>query len=96
MKTMGDIFREAARRVEQFSDTYSCSAVKHVAEDYGHHPAIAKQYYVRLIAPARAHWYLNTCDFDFGEPAEKARAHRVVALCLAAVLADDGDGLEDL
>lgn len=78
-----EILRKAARRVEAGANTYSCCAI---AEAHRNH-------YDALLAYSCL-WGRFPTESDFmGEcfdtPEDDARNHRVVALCLAAAIAED-------
>ena len=86
----GDVFRRAAERIDAGLETFSCLAVDHEDSNlfYG-----ARTKYVRLLAPVRKNRfvYLLVMDFEAGRTAVAARQHRVLALLLAAAMADTGD-----
>lgn len=85
------ILREAARRVERKQDIFSCNAINAVTHDFTYqHPAVI--FYKGVLSP-RGDSYLFICDFTIRDQREvsaiKARNHRVLALCMAATLADE-------
>jgi len=91
---LSTVFRHAARLVEQGVVTYSCTAVTWASAQLGYCPSeYPRRAYQCLISP-RAEGYLSPSDFEpwrYCNPRALAlaRNHRVLALCMAAVLADE-------
>ena len=88
---MSTIFREAARRIERGLSACSCIAVSQVSEAAGlEYFGRARAKYQRLMSP-RGDGYLGVNDFypDRNTSRQEARNHRVLALCMAATLADE-------
>jgi len=91
---MSTIFRLAAQRIERGLSVCSCVAVSQASEAAGlEYFGRARAKYQRLMSP-RGDGCLRVSDFDPSlryDPAlgAEARNHRVLALCMAATLADE-------
>ena len=92
---MSTIFRHAARMIEGYVTTYSCTAVSHAARHKGlpfDGPGSPRAEYQRLMSPHGC-GRLFVSDFELSaryiKESRKARNHRVLALCMAATLADE-------
>lgn len=96
MSLYGDVFREAARTIDAGEEKFSCIAV-----------IAAGHRFMSVRGAQEAHDMYDTMfrkhasrelyiiDFELENrvtiPYEQARAHRVLALCMAAAMADAGD-----
>jgi len=76
---LSDVFRNAARAVEIVENTYCCTAIDDAVwyADQDEHPV--QEYFAELFSPTRRRtfWWLKD-----------DRDSRVVALCLAAAIAE--------
>jgi hypothetical protein len=86
------IYREAARMIAEEETTFSCIAVRDAAmsrESYELTPIAVR--YAEMFSPFDER-LVSTFDFEPSDRCDEASInHRVIALCLAAAMAETGD-----